>query len=558
MGYYISNIATVSETNSDKVQMADRPNFVSIKPSQRSNDTSPYICGLSIVSSYFSTDDVGDGGKNEFPTETVFSFTEVQSGTKHNFSGTNNSEKVGGNIFMLTNEAPVLSQNILRALKTDSWINSNFDISYKLNYGETTDLEVNSTLFIQPKTCGARYAYNVNADSSFLYVAGNPQSNTNTDTIDSGGNDTEIQCDVFTGSTFLGLENPNTLGKYIITLSTMYNTDLDCSIDVNSITNKLVSYSNSFLGSDDWVDAGTCVNYKYLLKRSNDELVEPFYLSENKYALNAYHYPLGTFSFDKYIYKNNISGTATKIHFLTTNESREYVEGQSEYVNFILFDELHGLSTSSDSTDTFKLQYQYFTNGLENICMSQSNAKLRTNMNIVNTCKIYPNISEYEKMYGKVICYFDVYLVYNDSIVSYPIRYRVLPKCLSENKSFAFLNKLGGWDCFNFNGTTQNDYSLKSTNTIYKSFSSNVEVSDEFESVESKVSDITYTVTSSVIGIDTIEWLKEMAYAKAIYELSSMKYIIIDEMKVSYKDSDVNGQVSMKYHYSDSINNIYK
>jgi hypothetical protein len=179
-------------------------------------------------------------------------------------------------------------------------------------------------------------------------------------------------------------------------------------------------------------------------------------------------------------------------------------------------------------------------------------------MNIVNTCKIYPNISEYEKMYGKVICYFDVYLVYNDSIVSYPIRYRVLPKCLSENKSFAFLNKLGGWDCFNFNGTTQNDYSLKSTNTIYKSFSSNVEVSDEFESVESKVSDITYTVTSSVIGIDTIEWLKEMAYAKAIYELSSMKYIIIDEMKVSYKDSDVNGQVSMKYHYSDSINNIYK
>jgi hypothetical protein len=85
-----------------------------------------------------------------------------------------------------------------------------------------------------------------------------------------------------------------------------------------------------------------------------------------------------------------------------------------------------------------------------------------------------------------------------------------------------------------------------------------VEVSDEFESVESKVSDITYTVTSSVIGIDTIEWLKEMAYAKAIYELSSMKYIIIDEMKVSYKDSDVNGQVSMKYHYSDSINNIYK
>ncbi len=97
------------------------------------------------------------------------------------------------------------------------------------------------------------------------------------------------------------------------------------------------------------------------------------------------------------------------------------------------------------------------------------------------------------------------------------------------------MNRLGGWDSFNFNGRWNNEFKIDDNDTIYKTLLPDFKASDELQSVYKKTVEEVFTVQSSAISYETVEWLRELAASKAVYELSSKKYVIVTDLKLKYK-----------------------
>ncbi|KAA6318803.1 hypothetical protein EZS27_031229 [termite gut metagenome] len=64
-----------------------------------------------------------------------------------------------------------------------------------------------------------------------------------------------------------------------------------------------------------------------------------------------------------------------------------------------------------------------------------------------------------------------------------------------------------------------------------------------------------YTIKSNYVNTKVIKWIKELAISKVVFELSTKRYIVIDDFSINYTTSKDKFQVEMKYHYSDTYNN---
>lgn len=544
MGYNIKDIAIVEEPK--KVTLGNISNFVIFKPKVTVYTNSNM--NISILTTY--------AGSVEYPEQTVITFIQLSDGTKKTFRGTNNKNNVGNNIFYLDTDRTIVARNLAECIKKDSWFNANFDIEVPFNYNGTI-VSNGNTINIISKGGGSKYTFSASTyDNTFCSTAGTPSVSTNNDSFDNGNGNTSIELEIYKDNgIFLGVSDipdSNSLGTYVTTLSKFYYKD-NVWYDTNAIASKMLGYSNSFLNTEDWTDAGTMMEYRYIARLNNSSSIVPFYISNVLYVINGYDYTLNENNISDYIYSvddNNV------VYPLTNNRFRNYINGQSEYFNFILNDSNH--NNSIDDEFNFELLYKYYTYSKDFIASVEKSSKSRMSMNMVNTIKVNTDIDTIENKYNKTVGYIEVFLIKGDgNEISYPICYDVAPECLNEIKSFAFLNRLGGWDSFNFNGVTKTDFNPKDVKTLYKTQLPDYNISSEVESVYSKTNEEYYTVTSSVIDYTTMDWLRELADSKVVYEVNSKRYVIVDEMKMEYNDDDNSFQVSMKYHYSGRYNNTF-
>jgi hypothetical protein len=248
-----------------------------------------------------------------------------------------------------------------------------------------------------------------------------------------------------------------------------------------------------------------------------------------------------------YVYDIQTNNT---VSLLTSQPTKQYQEGQTEYVNFCLKDVYHG----QGSNVNIGLQYKYFTFSGEEIATVNKQLKGKNDMYIINTIQLSPDLSEVEGEFNKEVGYFTVSLLKESVVISNSLRYDVISNCSNKLKEFAFLNRLGGWESYNFNGELITD--LKTTrNTSYRNQLPSYSISYEIQTISDIYADETFTVKSNYINYETIKWLREFSMSKAVYEISTKRYVLIDDFNINYSSAKDKFQVIMKYHYSDFINN---
>ena len=541
MGYITQDIANIIENK--QITLSNNPNFITFE--SKSNDYTPVTLSLTVRTTF--------AGSVEYPSQTLIELTETESGVKHIYQGTNNSKNVNDTTFLLNNDRSITAQNIRNTLMKDSFFSNNFDITIPFSINGST-IDNGYVIYIISKNGGDKYKFSFDTlNTAFLALNGNPNSSSNSDSIDGGKGNVEIELDVYEDTgVFLGESDAPTnsdFGNFITTLSKSYYKE-SVWFETNTLMNKKIGYSNEFLYSDDWVDGGTSLNYRFVAKKYDGLNRIPFYISNVLYIFNGYDYTLNPNDISDYVYDGTKGFDVVKP--LTNQPIKKYVDGQTEYFNFIFSDAQHSIDLSNEYN--LGLTYRYFTQSGEYITSQTKHNKNRKQFNVVNTIKLEPNISAIEASANKVVGYFTIGLARNGSIVSDELRYDVIPSCYNKIMEFAFLNRLGGWDSFNFNGQWSNDFKLDESTNIFKTLLPNYNISDETESVYSKVMEEVFTVQSSSISYETVEWLKELAASKVIYELYTKRYVIIQDMNIKFNSKDNQYQIDMKYRFSDTIN----
>lgn len=544
MGYFTNtNIADVVENK--KITLAHNPNFVIFK--NKNSTKVPVAISLFVSTTY--------AGGDEYPEATEFSIVENSTGIKHTFRGTNKKENLNSNTFLLNSLQSITAENIRIAFMKDSWLKNNFEITIPFSINGT-NIKNGNTIYITSKGAGEQFTFTFEKlNSSFLTLSGNPSQSSNSDSIDGGKGKTEIELELYTDTNcFLGVKDLPTeadFGTYTTTLSKHYFQD-ELWFETNNLLSKKVNYKTDFLTSSDWVDTGTYTDYRYIAKTFDGETRTPFYISNVLYVLNGYDYTLNENDLTDYVYDTLYP---TVVQPLTNAPDKNYVIGQTEYFNFILSDMQHNINISPEFN--FGLTYKYYTPSGDYITTVNKQNKNRKKMFVVNTIQLNPDIETIEKNFNKTVGSFTVALNKDNTPISKELKYNVVPECLNRTNEFVFLNKLGGWDSFNFGGVWSTEFKTDAS-TIYKTLLPDYKISSEIESVFKKEVEEQFSIKSDIVDYNTVEWLRELAASKVVYELYSLKYVIVDDLTLKYNDDDDNYQVEMKYHFSDVFNGTIK
>jgi hypothetical protein len=544
MGYFTNtNIADVVENK--KITLAHNPNFVIFK--NKNSTKVPVAISLFVSTTY--------AGGDEYPEATEFSIVENSTGIKHTFRGTNKKENLNSNTFLLNSLQSITAENIRIAFMKDSWLKNNFEITIPFSINGT-NIKNGNTIYITSKGAGEQFTFTFEKlNSSFLTLSGNPSQSSNSDSIDGGKGKTEIELELYTDTNcFLGVKDLPTeadFGTYTTTLSKHYFQD-ELWFETNNLLSKKVNYKTDFLTSSDWVDTGTYTDYRYIAKTFDGETRTPFYISNVLYVLNGYDYTLNENDLTDYVYDTLYP---TVVQPLTNAPDKNYVIGQTEYFNFILSDMQHNINISPEFN--FGLTYKYYTPSGDYITTVNKQNKNRKKMYVVNTIQLNPDIETIEKNFNKTVGSFTVALNKDNTPISKELKYNVVPECLNRTNEFVFLNKLGGWDSFNFGGVWSTEFKTDAS-TIYKTLLPDYKISSEIESVFKKEVEEQFSIKSDIVDYETVEWLRELAASKVVYELYSLKYVIVDDLTLKYNDDDDNYQVEMKYHFSDNFNGVIK
>lgn len=409
------------------------------------------------------------------------------------------------------------------------------------------------------------------------------------DTIDYGTGDYQIELDVYTDHEVLpgSKDSLNYMGKYLTTLSKSYF-GKPLWFDLSTLLSKKVNYSPTFLSELElepedekfplWSNAETMTNYRFIAKRTDGKINQPFYYSSPLYILNGYDYTLNpstlgvddagnsyTIDFSQDFYMREF----TKIKPLTNRFTRTHIKGQKQYFNFIHNYRWTTLRVggADNLVPSLGLRYKLYTQMGGFIGEYTSKGQEESNFSQVNTGLL--QLDQYLPIYnGKTVGRIDVYLCrwhkstfldLNESevIISTPLSFRILPEDINEVNDFAFLNRLGGWDTMNFAGGFSSEFKTAGS-TIYKTLQPNPNLRTEIESVAMKSVQEQKVVQTSPITGDIVDWLREMSASRAVYELKTKRYIIVDDMTLKYNTTDDLYQVEMKYHYTDTYNTQIK
>jgi len=237
------------------------------------------------------------------------------------------------------------------------------------------------------------------------------------------------------------------------------------------------------------------------------------------------------------------------IQLLTNKPRTTYMRGQREYLNFIAEDPQRGVAEPIDYA--LRVLYRAYATGGDYLGSMDSDPIERAALNIVNTCALnidalldaYPGAGEIK-----------VNLARGSAAVSNSLEYRVLPDCLHVLNPITFLNKLGGWDTYNFDATLQDE--IKPTTDTYNRTVTPVNVQEAGDELMHSVSlEDTITIEGSPCTDEVADWLKELATARVLLDKDG-NYLVRDDFQLKKTSSAFNMQVpTLKYHLSATYTN---
>lgn len=536
MGYFTQEIAKESKTP-EIVSLSSNPNYIQFENANDISDNTYINLTLKII----------DTGVSVYKTK--ISVYESMSNVRHEFIGTRMSSEVNSTTFYISQNKAVTAENIRTCLMNNVFFRGNFLVTIP-PINDNGTLKNGETIYIRSLGSGMQYLFNLDLDTDFIQKTGSPSDTFNNDSIDGGSGNVSILIDVYQNTNiFLGVDDKpmsnQPIGEYLETLSKSYY-GVPIWFNLNSIIGSRKVYSNAFLDATSWCDSGTIIDFRFIAKRFNGYYTDSFYISNALYSITGYARTLEQNDLSDYVYdteKMNI------VKPLTTQPALTHITGQSQYFNFILSDPDRNKNNVLEYD--LGINYRLYTQSNRFIAeISQAQSQNRKRFNIVNTLKL--DIDRIIRDYDKVGIV-EVYLSRMSTPISEPLTFHILPECLYKVNDFAFLNSLGGWSSFNFGGTEATDFKT-SVNTISKTQTPNYNISSEIESIYNKEVSEQFTVQTTPITESVCNWLKELSSSIAVYELSTNRYVIVDELNIKPNSKDDLFRLEMKYHYSDSYN----
>lgn len=545
MGYLLNtNIANITEPK--QISLVRNPNFIELKKKAASADKL-VECSLIITRQGNETTD----------TNISFTIKETKNdSSSKTFTSTAERSKVDDNTFLISNDVRILAENIRACLMKHAFFKHNFYLTIPYNESDKNTCRID----FKSRGAGDRYCFeskDVKSNSNyFIYFEGDSNTSTSNDSMMLGDDSCSYDLDFYINTGVFPGENdapePNKMGKYLTSLTKAYF-DSKIWFDLNSLMSKKVTYSNEFLSKMGWCNSGTLSDYRFVLKRTDGVENQVFYYSDVLYVLNGYGATLESGDAESLNGYNRVFDLQQRTSFcpLTNRLELNHVKGQKQYFNFLLKDTFHSVSAAGDAQ--IGLLYKYYSQSgrfIQQTLVSQKSSRLFNAANVIEL-NLDSYIQSSESQTGRTVGRVEVYLACDGVEASLPLIYRILPKELHSVNDFAFLNRLGGWDSFNFEDRESVEYKTTAS-TYYKTTLPGFSISDSIEAVAQKNVTEQFVVKTPPVSRAVAEWLKELSASIAVYELSTKRYIVIDEFTLKYNSVDDLFQPEMKYHYSDS------
>ncbi len=495
--------------------------------------------------------------------EASFSITDQRATTNLSFRGTDDPKNIGADRFYISKKSKEITlENIKACLMKNAFLRDNFILS-------TSPLQKDRIRIVSRRS-GGRYAFTFATTAPNVFaISGNPLHTINQDSISRNpeyakianpasnvpadyDEDCEIHLEVYADTGVLpgkdGTPTDSNMGVLQTTLTKNYLGD-PLWFDVNTVVADKGTAPR--LAADGWFDTGTCTDHRYVAKRYSGKDVMTFYYSDVCYVINGFRRTLDTNNLSPddgsaladYVYNTAARNTISP---LSNRLEATHIRGQKQFFNFILCDK-------ATADQQLSLRYKVASPSGVELGQTEKHQQGSKAFAIVNTIALdidslldtYPNAGHIE-----------VSLCHNGDEVSRPLRFRILPEHLYGVKDFVFLNALGGWSSFSFGGRRQTEFSAAKT-TSYRTRTPDSNTIDRIESVDGSEATEAFVVQSLPISPDVADWLKELSVSSAVYELSTGRYIVVDELNVKHTSKDDLLRLEMKYHYSDSYNSRF-
>lgn len=441
------------------------------------------------------------------------------------FTGTKTVADVSGSTFFVASSLSDTLENLRTVLLLDGWVSANFEIQIPTDWVNGSPVG-GTVLFLKSKGAGLDYNIDLTVGAGFALTWVNKTSGLS-DSISGEESTAEIELDVYTSTgCFLGEEQTEGyLGTFEISLQKTY-AGRPVWFNPGSIFKP--SFNTPAPG---WFNPGTATDYQFIAKiKGVNNFV--FYRSDILYSILGG----GVDDLTPYVY-----GSGGIIKPLTNKPRTEYRRGQRAFFNFILSDPEN--KVSSPIPLGLSIRYAAYSHSGAYLGVVTDHILERPQATAVNSCLL--NIDQVLDKYpttGLV----RVYLAREAANVSEALEYAILPECLHTVTDFAFINKLGGWDAFNFDASTKNE--VKPTIEVYQKAITPFNRTPE-NVYAAELSD-TYTVESAPLSDDVAEWLKELAASKLILD-DGGQCVIIEDFTLAIAPSSKNMQkVTLKYRLS--------
>lgn len=240
-----------------------------------------------------------------------------------------------------------------------------------------------------------------------------------------------------------------------------------------------------------------------------------------------------------------ITSNEKVIRLLTNKPRTPYIRGQKEYLNFIFSDPQRG---EADPTEfTLRVAYRAYTTSDNYLGTVYGQEKARADFAIVNTCQLDIDAVLDQYPTAGIV---RVALARGTALVSNDLEYTIRPECLHTFRQFSFINRLGGWDAFNFDAGIKDEIK-PSVETYNKTLTPSYQKGDSIETVYNTTLAKTFTIEGAPVTDDVAAWLKELAAARVILD-NNGNYIIIEDFTLQVTAANKNMQKSTtKYRLSE-------
>lgn len=529
MGYVSKDIAVITEP--DVVTLSAVPNFVQF--ASKPADKAYLEVNIRVI--------IKPTTSGVIPSLTLIRVTDT-SGNVRTFKGTTEADDVGGSTFYVAAETSDTAENLRQALLADKWISANFEVSVPFVW-DSEVLTNGSILNIKSKGAGADFNVKIeapnNKNNAAYSITWVNQVSYNKDSISGEASTAEIDLDIYTDADIpLGQDDKPTsasqLGTYATTLQKTY-TGSPVWFELNALFSQYGGY-NRPSGTSGWFDTGTSRTYRFAAKV---KAINSFYFYQSNalYVINGYGPASGERDLSGYIYSEN------RIELLTNKPRTTYIRGQREYLNFIF------KKTQRNVKDYFTLcvVYRAYSASGDFLGAVYDHEKGGADFKVVNTCTLDIDAVLDQYPTAGII---RVALARGKVLISNDLEYVIRPDCLHTLRQFSFINRLGGWDTFNFDAGVKDEIK-PSVETYNKTLTPDYRKGDSIETVYSTALANTFTIEGAPVTDEVAAWLKELAAARVILD-NDGNYIIIEDFTLQVTGANKDMQKpTIKYRLSE-------